>query len=107
MKIAVNKGWNPEDIDFLVSLSTEDFYRWMVKSPADLPIKIRNGLLFFKNLQAGNINDGKKYLQIFERTREALLKLGMESPLNMKRIRHLYDIGEEVELATKVNKIIE
>lgn len=31
--IAVHKGWNPEDIDFLASLSINDYYQWIMKSP--------------------------------------------------------------------------
>lgn len=98
-KIAVNKGWNPEDIDFLTSLSIDDYYQWIMKSPPDLTTKIRSGLLFFKNLQSRNSEDSKKYLQIYECTKAALIKLGAESSLNMKRIQKIYDIGDDDDVA--------
>jgi hypothetical protein len=95
MRIAVQRGWNPEDIDFLASLSSDDLCNWMRGNPPDLPTKIRSGLLFFRDLQGGGAEESRKYSQIYERTKTALVQLGAESPLNKKRIQHLYEIGEE------------
>lgn len=95
MKIAVNQGWNPEDIDFLVSISTDEFYQWIKGDPADLPTKLRGGLLFFGNLQGSNPEDSKKYTVIYENVTAAMRMLASDSPLNRRRLRTMYSINAE------------
>lgn len=95
MKIAVNQGWNPEDIDFLVSISTDEFYQWIKGDPADLPTKLRGGLLFFGNLQGGNPEDSKKYTVIYENVTAAMRMLASDSPLNRRRLKTMYSINAE------------
>jgi hypothetical protein len=95
MKIAVNQGWNPEDIDFLVSISADEFYEWIKGEPVDLPTKLRGGLLFFGNLQGGNPEDTKKYLKIYENVTAAMRRLASDSPLNIRRLKTMYDINAE------------
>lgn len=95
MKIAVNKGWNPEDIDFLVSISADEFYEWIKGDPADLPTKLRGGLLFFGNLQGGTSEDTKRYLKIYENVMAAMRKLASDSPLNRRRLKTMYDVNTE------------
>jgi hypothetical protein len=95
MKIAVNRGWNPDDIDFLVSISVDDFYEWIKGEPADLPTKLRSGLLFFGNLQGGSSQDTEKYLKISENVTAAMRRLASDSPLNRRRLKTMYDIDVE------------
>ena len=95
MKIAVNQGWNPEDIDFLVSISSDEFYEWIKSSPTDLPAKLRGGLLFFGNLQGGNPEDTKKYTNIYKNVTAAMRRLAFDSPLNRRRLKTMYDINAE------------
>ncbi len=95
MKIAVNHGWSPEDIDFLVSISSDEFYKWIKGNPADLPTKLRGGLLCFGNLQGGNQEDTKKYNSIYENVTEAMGRLASDSPLNRRRLKTMYDINAE------------
>lgn len=96
MNIAVNRGWNPEDIDFLVSISADEFYEWIKGEPVDLPTKLRGGLLFFGNLQSGNSEDTKKYLKIYESVTAAMRKLASDSPLNRRRLKTMYDINAKI-----------
>lgn len=95
MKIAVNQGWNPEDIDFLVSISVEEFYQWIKGDPVDLPTKLRGGLLFFGNLQSSNSEDSKKYSRIYENVTAAMRRLASDSPLNRRRLKTMYSINTE------------
>lgn len=95
MKIAEHSGWNPEEVEFLASLSVEDLCTWIRSNPSDLSKKIRSGLFVFKNLLGGSEEDSKRYAQIFELTKAAIIQLGKESPLNKKRAKHLYGIEEE------------
>lgn len=93
MKIAVHRGWNPEDIDFLTSISSDEIYEWIKGNPADLPTKLRGGLLFFGNLQGGNPEDTKKYSHIYENVTAAMRRLASDSPLNKRRLKTMYDIS--------------
>ncbi len=95
MKIAINRGYNPEDIDFLCSLSADDFYAWLKTNPDDLPTKLRSGLFLFGNLQSSKTEDMRKYSHIYTNVKNALFKIGADSPLNQKRVKHVYEMGEE------------
>lgn len=95
MKIAASQGWNPEDIDFLVSVSADEFYEWIKGEPVDLPTKLRGGLLLFGNLQGGNPEDTKRYLKIYENVTAAMRRLATDSPLNKRRLKTIYDISAE------------
>lgn len=96
IKIAVNQGWNPEDIDFLVSISVEEFYRWIKGDPVDLSTKLRGGLLFFGNLQSGDPEETKKYKKIYENVTAAMRRLASDSPLNRRRLKTMYSIDVEI-----------
>lgn len=95
MNIAVNNGWNPEDIDFLASISIDEFFQWIKGDPANLPTKLRGGLLPFGNLRGGNPEDTKKYVQIYENVTAAMRRLASDSPLNSRRLKTMYDINAE------------
>jgi hypothetical protein len=95
MRIAANRGWNVEDIDFLASLSSEDFLNWLRSDPVDLPIKLKRGLLVFAELQGGSSQDAIKYRKIYRSVRIALSEIASSSRLNQKRLKHLYGIDLE------------
>ena len=96
MRIAENRGWNIEDIDFLASSSSEDFLNWLRSEPVDLPIKLKRGLLVFAELQGGSSQDAIKYRKIYRSVRLALSEIASTSRLNQKRLKHLYGIDVEV-----------
>jgi hypothetical protein len=90
-KIAVNKGWNPEDIVFLYSLTKDDYIKWMKGNPKDLVTKVRSGLLTFRNLQSSG-SDQDKYTNIAENVIGALKEIASESELNKYRVRSIYEV---------------
>lgn len=90
-KIAVNRGWNPEDIEFLNSLTKDDYLKWMKGNPVDIVTKVRGGLLAFRNLQSSG-NDQHKYENIANNVVSALKEIASENELNKYRVRAIYDI---------------
>jgi hypothetical protein len=96
MRIAANQSWNLEDIDFLASLSSEDFLNWLRSEPVDLPMKLKRGLLVFAELQGDSSQDAIKYRKIYRSVRIALSEIASSSRLNQKRLKHLYGIDLEV-----------
>lgn len=91
MKISVNSGWNPEDIDFLCSLSKDDYVNWMKSNPDDLVTKVRGGLLTFRNLQSSG-NDQDKYSKISQNTIDALKEIASENEFNKRRVQLIYEV---------------
>lgn len=91
-KIAVKRGWGPEDIDFLSSLDKADFHAWMKGNPDKLTKKVRSGLLTFKNLGTSNQSDKEKYEKIASNVIAALTDISAENALNQKRIKNIYGV---------------
>lgn len=91
-KIAVHRGWNPEDIDFLSSLDKDDFHAWMKETPDKLTKKIRSGLLTFKDLGTSNQSDKEKFDKISSNVIAALKDISGENTLNQKRIKNIYGV---------------
>ncbi len=91
LKIAVNRGWNPEDIEFLNSLTKDDYVKWMKESPEDLVTKVRGGLLTFRNLQSCS-DDQDKYNNISDNVISALKEMASENELNKYRVRAIYGV---------------
>jgi hypothetical protein len=94
-RIAKHQGWNPEDIEFLTALTSDDYYRWIQSSPPDLSIKLRSGLLTFRSLTGSRPEDDANYSKISADVTNALRRLGKESEIGRLRIKHLYDIDAE------------
>ena len=92
LKIAINSGWNPEDIEFLGSLSGDDYFKWMMSTPEDITTKIKGGLLTFRNLQTSNEEDRIKYERITTNVVEALKKVAATNDLNRKRVKYIYEV---------------
>lgn len=91
-RIATNKGWNPEDIDFLYSLDKKAFYDWMMSTPSKLTYKIRAGLLTFRNLHVSNENDAIRYKKITSNVTDALKDISEQNDFNKMRIKSLYKV---------------
>ena len=91
MKIAVNSGWNPEDIEFLNSLTKDDYVEWMKGNPEDLVTKVRGGLLTFRNLRSSGY-DQDKYSNITENIVGALKEIASENEFNKRRVQLIYEI---------------
>ena len=91
-RIAINRGWNQDDIDFLASLTQKDFYDWMKSNPDNLTKKARSGLLTFRNVHASNENDQEKYSKINGNVIGALKDIASENEFNRRRIKYIYEI---------------
>jgi hypothetical protein len=91
-RIAVNKGWNPEDINFLSSLDKADFYTWIKSNPDKLTKKVRSGLLIFKKMGTSDPSDKKKFEKITSNVIAALKDISGENVLNQKRIKNIYSV---------------
>ena len=90
--IAIEKGWSPDHIDYLASLSADDYYTWMKSNPENMARKIRSGLLFFKNLGTTNPENKKKFETIAENVIKALKRISKENDFNEMRIKNIYGI---------------
>lgn len=88
-KISVKKGWNPEDIDFLCSLSKDDYINWIKGNPDKLVTKLRGGLLTFRNLSG---SDQEKYDKIANTVVSAIKDIASENKLNQYRARAIYRV---------------
>ncbi|MGF0335117.1 P-loop NTPase fold protein [Ectopseudomonas toyotomiensis] len=91
LKIAVNRGWNPEDIEFLNSLTKDDYVKWMKENPENLVTKVRGGLLTFRDLQSSG-SDQDKYTNISHNVISALKEIASENELNKYRVRAIYGV---------------
>ncbi|GGX48698.1 P-loop NTPase fold protein [Saccharospirillum salsuginis] len=91
-KIATQHGWNPEDIKYLESLSKDDFKVWMKSSPENLTVKLRGGLLMFRDLQSSNPEDGKRYAAIVQNVETALREVASENEFNRRRVKNIYEV---------------
>ncbi|MEY9444751.1 hypothetical protein ABIE82_002199 [Bradyrhizobium diazoefficiens] len=81
-RIGTQKGWNPEDVDFLSNLSAEDFYKvFKSRSGVDLRRAIY-GALMFRDI--GNASGKMK--AVTKTAEEALRRIGEESLINARRV---------------------
>jgi len=91
-KIAVDRSWDNEDIDFLSSLDEKDFHSWMKGGATDLSIKIRKGLFIFRSMRGQNQEDDEKYRNIIVNVEAAIKDIASENRLNEKRVKYIYGI---------------
>lgn len=93
LKIAQDKGWNPEDVDFLSSLSEDDYYNLFKSTRGkDLQNIVHSGLLF------GQFADSsEQQKEISRKTVSALKRLGGESRLNAMRVKPYIAGGDTSE----------
>lgn len=90
-KIALQSEWNPEDVDFLDSLTKDDYIKWMKGSPKNIVTKVRGGLFTFGGLRSSG-GDQPKYDNIYNNVISALEDIALESELNKYRVRAIYRV---------------
>ncbi len=90
-KIAVNSSWNQEDVEFLNSLTKEDYLDWMRGDPEDIVTKIRGGLFMFRTIKS-NGHEQQKYKNIYDNVISALKEIASENELNKYRVRLIYEV---------------
>ena len=82
-RIGTQKGWNPEDVAFLASLSADDFYK-LFKTQKGLDLRrIIYGALMFRDI--GNADEKMKL--VTKNAEEALRRIAAESVINARRVK--------------------
>jgi hypothetical protein len=77
------RGWNPEDINILCALPADEYYKiFKETSPQDL-IAVINACLQFDRL----LGVSEREREVSHRAKEALIRIGRESPLNALRVK--------------------
>ncbi|MDO8522046.1 MAG: hypothetical protein Q7S08_02040 [bacterium] len=80
--IAMNRGWNPEDVEMLAKLTSNDFYGLFKEARGVHMHRIIKGALIF-----GSVGDASEQMKsISNNAAVALRKIGSESKLNAKRV---------------------
>jgi hypothetical protein len=87
--------WDDEDLEYIDNISEEDLYDWMLSAPADMNNKIRNGLLFLMRVQTDDQRLHARFKLLGEKTTEALKRIGRTNPLNLKRVKNIYNVEVE------------
>jgi len=84
----ITKGaWSPDDVEYLASLTEDDYFNWMNNSPSGLMEKIQRGLLTFSSVNA----DSEK--SITSNVLGALRKIAALSDFNKQRVADIYHIN--------------
>lgn len=107
MKVAINRGWNPDELNFLASITADEIYNWIKTNPTQLPEKLQGGLLFFGTIQSSDDNASRKFKSIYENTKTALEKIASESDLNKMRVEKIYRINipdEQMDVAVLLDE---
>jgi hypothetical protein len=81
--MADRNGWHPDDLDVLSKLPVESYYDIFKKFQGDELRKLLNACLQFDRIE----NASEAMREISRRAREALRRIGEESPLNAQRVR--------------------
>ncbi|MGE0179699.1 MAG: hypothetical protein AB7O91_07765 [Sphingomonas sp.] len=80
--IEENGSWNSSDVDFLASLSVDDYYKMLKEAKGDDLRNIIRAALRFGQMQG----TGEADKEVARKTREALRRIGNESQLNKMRV---------------------
>jgi hypothetical protein len=83
LSMANTNGWNPEDIEILSTTPIEQYYGIFMKSNGDVLRKAIRACLQFDVIS----NATEPMKEISNRAKEALKRIGKESPLNAQRVR--------------------
>jgi hypothetical protein len=83
LTIAKANGWSPEDVTFLSRLAPDEYYKVFKNSRGD---DLR--VLIKACLQFGTFGNAyPEMIEISNRAKEALKRIGLESPINARRVR--------------------
>ena len=83
LAIGKAQSWSQEDISLLAAVSMDEYYRMLKETKGDVLRKLIDAGLFFKRIS----NASAPTLEISKRVKEALRRIGQESPLNACRVR--------------------
>lgn len=80
--LSIAHGWSTDDIKFLSRLSADEYYAIFKKREADDLHKIISGCLQFDRIDGAST----PMREIAKRAKEALTRIGQESPINARRV---------------------
>ncbi len=83
LTIFEQRGWKPEDIAFLVQVPVDVYYSMIKTHRGDTLTKLLDACLQFDRI--GGVDEQTK--EISRRAKAALLRIGMETRLNARRVR--------------------
>ncbi|EBJ7484774.1 hypothetical protein DY526_24330, partial [Salmonella enterica] len=88
IRLSESNGWNPEDIHYLNTFSTQDFAEWMRNRGNGAVDDVRHGLLKFRNLRSNE----PVYDELTTKVIDALKIISTESKINYLRVRNILRI---------------
>lgn len=80
--ISQMNGWNPEEIEILSKATEDDFYNVFKNTNGPQLVPRIRGALQFGHIQ----NATPEWLEIYNRAKNALIRIGNESKINRKRV---------------------
>lgn len=80
--IAANNGWSPEDIAALANLPVDEYYKLFKETKGQELRKVINACLQFDRIS----NASPEIKEVAKRAKEALTRIGLESPINAHRV---------------------
>jgi hypothetical protein len=83
LRMASTHGWNDEDMALLSALPVDEYYKMLRTSKDQDLLKILDACLQFDRIA----NATEAMRAISKRAREALRRIGQESPLNALRVK--------------------
>lgn len=92
LRIATDRSWHREDIVYLHSLTIDDFVEWLHSNPAQLTLKLRSGLLMFRDLATPGDQDASMYRSIAVNVVQALKVISSENGFNLIRVKNMYGL---------------
>lgn len=91
IRLSESNGWNPEDINYLNTFSTQDFAEWMRARGNGAVDDVRHGLLKFRNSRSNE----PVYDELTTKVIDALKIISTESKINHLRVRNILRIELE------------
>ncbi|HDX3932373.1 TPA: hypothetical protein ROF83_004415, partial [Citrobacter freundii] len=88
IRLSESNGWNPEDINYLNTFSTQDFAEWMRTRGNGAVDDVRHGLLKFRNSRSNE----PVYDELTAKVIDALKIISTESKINYLRVRNILRI---------------
>ena len=83
LSIGRTHSWNPQDLTMLSALSIDDYYRIFKETTGDDLRQVVSVCLQYDNVGGGS----PEMKRIAENAKEALRRIGKESPVNAMRVK--------------------
>jgi hypothetical protein len=101
MSISDTSSWNPTDLSDLAALPVDDYYQLLKNSRGIELRKIINALLKFDDM----VGASPAMQEMSKRAREALKRIGEESPINARRVRRYGVVADQTSKVTEKSSV--